>query len=296
MKKQRILAMAMVMGLAGSMTMPVEAARVYTVGGDELTKGCIIVNGQVCNLPEANNILKDLCDKLQSGNWSDCPVITLPDCNQPSGDGNQPEVDNGQPEVPDFSNPDGDTNQPETDNEQPEAPEAGRPDGDMNKPEMDNGQLEDNISDSVNPDTDGDTNQPETDDEQQEESAELSYARQVAKLVNEERAKAGLHPLSFDAELASAAQIRANEIKTSFSHTRPDGRKFSSVLTDNGIRFTGAGENIAWGQKSPEHVMEAWMNSDGHRANILNAKFTKIGVGQYRDAAGRNYWVQLFTY
>lgn len=202
MKKQRILAMAMVMGLAGSMTMPVEAAKVYSVGGDESTKGCIIVNGQ----------------------------------------------------------------------------------------------PEDNISDSVNPDPDGDTSQPETDDEQQEESAELSYARQVAKLVNEERAKAGLHPLSFDAELASAAQIRANEIKTSFSHTRPDGRKFSSVLTDNGIRFTGAGENIAWGQKTPEQVMEAWMNSDGHRANILNAKFTKIGVGQYRDAAGRNYWVQLFTY
>ena len=235
MKKQRILAMAMVMGLAGSMTMPVEAAKVYSVGGNESIKGCIIVNGQVCNLPEA-------------------------------------------------------------DNEQPEAPEAGKPDGDMNKPEMDNGQPEDNISDSVNPDTDGDTSQPETDDEQQEESTELSYARQVAKLVNEERAKAGLHPLSFDAELASAAQIRANEIKTSFSHTRPDGRKFSTVLTDNGIRFTGAGENIAWGQKSPEHVMEAWMNSDGHRANILNAKFTKIGVGQYRDAAGRNYWVQLFTY
>lgn len=233
MKKQRILAMAMVMGLAGSMTMPVEAAKVYSVGGDESTKGYIIINGQVCNLPEA-------------------------------------------------------------DNEQPEAPEAGRPDEDTNQPEMDNGQPEDNISDSANPG--GDTNQPAADDEQQEESAELSYVRQIAKLVNEERAKAGLHPLSFDTEIASAAQIRANEIKTSFSHTRPDGRKFSSVLTDNGIRFTGAGENIAWGQKTPEQVMEAWMNSDGHRANILNAKFTKIGVGQYRNAAGRNYWVQLFTY
>ena len=295
MKKQRIIAMAMVMGLAGSMTMPVEAAKVYSVGGDELTKGCIIVNGQVCKLPEANNILKDLCDKLQNGNWSDCPVITLPDCNQPDGGGSQPEEDNGQPEVPDSSKPDGETNQPGIDNEQPEAPESGKPDGDTNQPEVDNGQPEDNVSESGKPD--GDTNQPEADDElQEEESAELSYARQVAKLVNEERAKVGLHPLTFDTEIASAAQIRANEIKTSFSHTRPDGRKFSTVLTDNGIRFTGAGENIAWGQKSPEHVMEAWMNSDGHRANILNAKFTKIGVGQYLDSAGRNYWVQLFTY
>lgn len=58
----------------------------------------------------------------------------------------------------------------------------------------------------------------------------------------------------------------------------------------------GAGENIAWGQKTPEQVMEGWMNSAGHRANILNEKYTSIGVGYYQNAAGRNYWSQLFTY
>lgn len=288
MKKQKFMAMAMVIGLVGGTSLPVEAAKVYSVGGNGLTKGCIIVNGQSCNLPEVNSTLKDLCDKLQNGNWSDCLVITLPNCNQPNG--NQPETDNGQPEdsTPDFVQPDGETNSPETDNEQPE---ISVPEGDTNQPEMDNGQPGDNNSGSVNPD--GETNKPEIEDEQQEA---LSDVRQVAKLVNEERAKAGLHPLVFDTAVASAAQIRAKEITASFSHTRPDGRKFSSVLTDNRIRFTGAGENIAWGQKTPEQVMEAWMNSDGHRANILNAKYTKIGVGQYRDAAGRNYWVQLFTY
>ncbi|MBR1866914.1 MAG: hypothetical protein IJ801_10500 [Lachnospiraceae bacterium] len=144
---------------------------------------------------------------------------------------------------------------------------------------------------------------PSTDSEKQTDNSQsdidreaLSYAEQIVKLVNEERAKVGLHALQLDTELTSAALVRADEIQISFSHTRPDGRSFSSVLTDNGIRFTGAGENIAWGQTSPEQVMQAWMNSEGHRANILNAKFTKIGVSHTQDASGRQYWSQLFTY
>lgn len=124
----------------------------------------------------------------------------------------------------------------------------------------------------------------------------LSYAQQVVALVNAERARAGLNALTLDTEIASAALVRAKETEISFSHTRPDGRHFSTALTDNGIRFRGAGENIAWGQLSPEEVMKGWMNSDGHRANILNPNYTRIGVGYYQNAAGRNYWTQLFTY
>lgn len=232
MKKQTILTMAMVIGLAGSTALPAEAAQIYPINGSGQTKGCVIVNGQICELSGTKDILKDLCDKLQNGSLTNCPTITLPDCNQPE----------------DIEQP-GNT-------ERPDVPEE---------------------------------NQPE------EGNVELSLAKQVAQLVNEERAKAGLPALEFDTEIASAALVRANEITASFSHTRPDGRKFSTVLTDNGIRFTGAGENIAWGQKSPEQVMEAWMNSDGHRANILDANFNKIGVGHYQDASGRNYWVQLFV-
>lgn len=123
-----------------------------------------------------------------------------------------------------------------------------------------------------------------------------AFVTEVVRLVNEERAKAGLRALTFDSEIASAADIRAHEIETSFSHTRPDYRSFSSVLRDNGIRYNGAGENIAWGQISPEQVMKGWMNSEGHRANILNPKFTKIGVGHYKNSTGRNFWAQLFTY
>lgn len=153
------------------------------------------------------------------------------------------------------------------------------------------------------PDTDkpgNDTNTPDTDkpgnDTNTPDAGELSYAEQVVALVNAERAKAGLNALTLDTEIASAALIRSKEIEMSFSHTRPDGRSFSTVLTDNGIKFNGSGENIAWGQRSPEEVMNGWMNSEGHRANILNPKFTKIGVGHYQNSAGRNYWTQLFTY
>ncbi|MDO4298065.1 MAG: CAP domain-containing protein, partial [Lachnospiraceae bacterium] len=123
-----------------------------------------------------------------------------------------------------------------------------------------------------------------------------SYARQVVELVNEERAKAGLPALVMDGVLTRAANVRAKEIKKSFSHTRPDGTGFSSVLKEYGISYRGSGENIAWGQKSPEEVVEGWMNSEGHRANIMNKNFKNIGVGYYQDERGVNYWVQLFTY
>ena len=142
------------------------------------------------------------------------------------------------------------------------------------------------------------TDQPETDKpgtSEPDAEENLSFAKQVVNLVNEERTKAGLSALVLDETLASAAMVRATEIETSFSHTRPDGRSFSTVLSDMGIQYRRSGENIAWGQQSPEAVMEGWMNSEGHRANILNPNFTKIGVGYRKNAAGRTYWTQLFT-
>lgn len=122
-----------------------------------------------------------------------------------------------------------------------------------------------------------------------------SYIKQVVSLVNEERAKAGLAPLTIDTKTEGAAAVRASEIQKSFSHTRPDGRDFSTVLRENGVSYQAAGENIAYGQKSPEEVMQGWMNSSGHRANILSSNFNKIGVGYAQDGNGTGYWVQLFT-
>lgn len=121
-----------------------------------------------------------------------------------------------------------------------------------------------------------------------------AYISQVLSLVNEERAKAGLSPLTLDTGASEAADIRAKEIVNNFSHTRPNGNSFSSALTENGVSYRSAGENIAYGQNTPSEVMNSWMNSSGHRANILNQNFTKIGIGHYETANGTDYWVQVF--
>lgn len=129
----------------------------------------------------------------------------------------------------------------------------------------------------------------------QKDTEVLSFAQQVVKLVNEERSKAGLSALSYDSKVEAAANVRAKETELSFSHSRPDGTSFSTALKEQNISFRMSGENIAYGQISAEDVMKGWMNSPGHRANILNGNYTSIGVGYYKAANGRNYWTQLFT-
>ena len=121
------------------------------------------------------------------------------------------------------------------------------------------------------------------------------YAQEVVRLVNIERERAGLAPLTMDATLSAAAQVRAQEIDVSFSHTRPDGTSCFTVLKEFGIGYRACGENIAKGSPSPARVVEGWMNSAGHRVNILNENFTTIGVGVHADAAGTLHWAQLFT-
>ena len=121
-----------------------------------------------------------------------------------------------------------------------------------------------------------------------------SYARQVVDLVNQERAKRSLPALTIDNTLMSAALTRAAETVKSFSHTRPNGSSFSSVLSEYNYGYRTAGENSAYGQRTPQEVVTAWMNSSGHRANILNGNYTKIGVGCYKSG-GTYYWSQLFA-
>lgn len=136
----------------------------------------------------------------------------------------------------------------------------------------------------------------ETPGEEDSDNSVHAYVLRIVELVNEERAKAGINPLTLQENVTEAAQVRAVECETLFSHTRPNGTSFSTALKEAGVSYRGAGENIAWGQKTPEQVMQGWMNSAGHRANILNEKYTTIGVGYYQNAAGVNYWSQLFTY
>ena len=126
------------------------------------------------------------------------------------------------------------------------------------------------------------------------DAAVSAEARQVFELVNRERKAAGLSELKMSEELCSAALIRAKEIGGKFSHTRPNGTSCFTVFKENGISYRRAGENIAAGQTSAAQVMNGWMNSSGHRANILNASFGRIGIACYNNG-GRKQWVQLFT-
>lgn len=125
-----------------------------------------------------------------------------------------------------------------------------------------------------------------------------AYAEQVLAIVNAKRAEAGLGSLTMNYTLVSAAKVRAVETTQSFSHTRPSGSSCFSAIDEAGVAYSGAGENIAAGQISADSVMNAWMNSEGHRANIMDESYTQIGIACYYDpnSAYGYYWVQLFIY
>ena len=120
-----------------------------------------------------------------------------------------------------------------------------------------------------------------------------TYAAEVLRLVNAERKKAGLPQLrAGSAPLNAAAQKRAQEISTRFSHTRPGGSGCFTVLGEYGVSSTARGENIAYGYTSPAAVIDGWMKSSGHRANILG-DYEALGVGVHVKN-GTVYWTQLF--
>lgn len=121
-----------------------------------------------------------------------------------------------------------------------------------------------------------------------------SYAQQVLNLVNAERAKYSLSPLTLNSSVSKVAQAKAEDMKNNsyFSHTSPTYGSPFDMLKQFGISYSTAGENIAKGQKTPQAVVNAWMNSEGHRANILNKNFTQLGVGYVGGST--TYWVQMF--
>ena len=264
------LAVVSAMGMAPA---TVQAAGIEDVKQNLQGKG-IIVAGNVSNLDELKQKLESMGIDCSIPGWLESLCPELPGIGQP-GDPDTP--DNNQPENPSVPDDNQSENPGTPDNNQPENPRT--PDG--SQPE--------------NPGT-PDNNQPENPSVPDTDTENANFVRQVVNLVNQERAKAGLSPVTADTSIQAAAQVRAKEIEKSFSHTRPDGSSFSTALTQQGVTYRGSGENIAWGQKTPEQVMNGWMNSDGHRANILNKNFTKIGVGYHQNASGTNYWTQLFTY
>ena len=127
----------------------------------------------------------------------------------------------------------------------------------------------------------------------QPDSSVRSFEQEVIRLVNEQRVKNSLNPLTENWELSRVARYKSQDMVDNryFSHTSPTYGSPFQMIRAFGISFRQAGENIAYGQRTPQAVVNAWMNSSGHRANILNASYTQIGVGYV--AAG-NYWTQMF--
>ncbi len=126
---------------------------------------------------------------------------------------------------------------------------------------------------------------------------QIQYVNEVLKLVNEARAEAGVHAVELDPILRRAAQVRAKECVGAFSHTRPNGSSYKTAIEDAGINAGYTGENEATGNASAKHVMQGWMDSPGHRENILNENFTKIGIGLEKNVGnpyGGYAWAQLF--
>lgn len=120
-----------------------------------------------------------------------------------------------------------------------------------------------------------------------------SYEQQVIDLVNEARAKNGLGKLTANWELSRVARYKSQDMHDNkyFSHTSPIYGSPFDMMKNFGISYRSAGENIAQGYRTPQAVMNGWMNSSGHKANILNSSYTQIGVGYVADG---NYWTQMF--
>lgn len=126
------------------------------------------------------------------------------------------------------------------------------------------------------------------------DTAVVNYENEVVRLVNEIRVKNGLNPLISDWELSRVARYKSQDMKDNnyFSHTSPVYGSPFNMMKKFGISYKIAAENIAKGQKTPQAVVNSWMNSSGHRANILNPSYKKIGVGY---VASGNYWTQMFV-
>lgn len=121
----------------------------------------------------------------------------------------------------------------------------------------------------------------------------LNYEKEVVRLVNEERAARGLKALTYDWELSRVARYKSEDMRKNnyFSHTSPTYGSPFQMIKSFGISYRSAAENIAKGYKTPKEVVAGWMNSSGHRANILNSSFTHIGVGYVSSG---DYWTQMF--
>lgn len=226
---------------------------------------------------------------------------------------------NGKPSIDEDNNTD-DDNTNNNGSQEDESTNNGNNNGSQEDENTNNGnnngsQEDDNVNNDNNDNVEGDDNTNnnnenngdntvETPDDNNNSSNEdsslngefASFQKEVLRLVNVERSKVGLKELTLNTELSNVATLKSQDManKNYFSHTSPTyGSPFDMMKKFN-ISYKAAGENIAKGQTTPAQVVEAWMNSEGHRANILSSKFTDLGVGVAKNSNGTIYWTQMF--
>ncbi|HBG7747213.1 TPA: sporulation protein [Clostridioides difficile] len=222
---------------------------------------------------------------------ANCPVKPelKPDKDNSCKDKNHNDKNCNNTNKPEDNNNSDSTNKPDNNKPESNKPEDNNNSGSTDKP--DNNKPEDNNnSDS--------TNKPDDNNNSGSTSENFSaYQKEVVDLVNIERAKAGLNPLTLDSSISNVATKKSQDMidNNYFSHNSPTYGSPFDMLKKFGISYKTAGENIAMGQKTPKEVVNAWMNSEGHRKNIMNPNFSKIGVGVAQKSGGSIYWTQIFV-
>ncbi|EGT3755903.1 TPA: sporulation protein [Clostridioides difficile] len=246
--------------------------------------------------PDKDNSCKD-----KNHNDKNCNNTNKPEDNNNSDSTNKP--DNNKPESnkPEDNNNSGSTNKPNNNKPESNKPESNKPEdnnnsGSTDKP--DNNKPESNKPEDNNNNNSDSTNKPDDNNNSGSTSESFSaYQKEVVDLVNIERAKAGLNPLTLDSSISNVATKKSQDMidNNYFSHNSPTYGSPFDMLKKFGISYKTAGENIAMGQKTPKEVVNAWMNSEGHRKNIMNPNFSKIGVGVAQKSVGSIYWTQIFV-
>ncbi|PCN57068.1 sporulation protein, partial [Clostridioides difficile] len=178
-------------------------------------------------------------------------------------------------------------------------PESNKPDDNNNSDSTDKPDNNKPESNKPNDNNNSDSTDKPNDNNNSGSTSEnfSAYQKEVVDLVNIERSKAGLNPLTLDSSISNVATKKSQDMidNNYFSHNSPTYGSPFDMLKKFGISYKTAGENIAMGQKTPKEVVNAWMNSEGHRKNIMNPNFSKIGVGVAQKSGGSIYWTQIFV-
>ena len=215
--------------------------------------------------PDKDNSCKDKNHSDKNCNNTNKPDNNKPESNKPDDNNNSGSTDKPDNNKPESNKPDDNNNSDSTDKPDNNKPESNKPNDNNNS---------DSTSENFS-----------------------AYQKEVVDLVNIERSKAGLNPLTLDSSISNVATKKSQDMidNNYFSHNSPTYGSPFDMLKKFGISYKTAGENIAMGQKTPKEVVNAWMNSEGHRKNIMNPNFSKIGVGVAQKSGGSIYWTQIFV-